>query len=125
MGDTSPPLLIMEKFKHEERFINQITESEGVMLSMTELADGHGLTPQTLIDKPKFSPYFLDGVENSINAMVYLDAIFVFDDNIYIYLSKREVMISSFSCKIYYPIRKKKDVEFFILNLKKLKKDGN
>ena len=40
-------------------------------------------------------------------------------------LSKLEPMISSFSCKIYYPIRKKKDVEFFILNLKKLKKDGN
>jgi hypothetical protein len=115
----------MEKFKHEERFLELITESDGIMLSMTELADGHGLTPDDLIDKPKFSPYFLDGVENSINRIIYLDSIFVFYDNIYIYLSKNEPMISSFSCKIYYPIKKKKDVEFFILNLKKLKKNGN
>jgi hypothetical protein len=114
----------MEKFKHEERFLNQITESESVMLSMTELADGHGLTSSGLMDKPKFTPYFLEGT-NYADGTHYLDSIFVFDNDIYIYLSKVEPMISSFSCKIYYPIRKKKDVEFFILNLKKLKKDGN
>lgn len=118
------PLHIMEKFKHEERFLNNLTEKTGELYSISELTDGHGLSPYDLFGKPKFSPHFLDGIENS-NTMNYLDAIIVFDENIYIYLSKSEPMISSFSCKIYYPIKKKKDVEFFILNLKKLKKNGN
>jgi hypothetical protein len=67
----------------------------------------------------------LDGEEGMNGGIYYLNSIFLFDDDTYIYLSKSEPMISSFSCKIYYPIRKRKDVEFFILNLKKLKKNGN
>jgi len=114
----------MEKFKHEERFLELITEKTGELYSITELSDGHGLTSRTLMDKPKFTPYFLEGT-NYVDGTHYLDSIFVFDNDIYIYLSKLEPMISSFSCKIYYPIRKKKDVDFFILNLKKMKKDGN
>jgi hypothetical protein len=66
--------------------------------------------------------HFLDGVEYS-SSIMYMDAIFVYNDDIYIYLSKNDPIISSFSCKIYYPIRKKKEVEFFMLNLKKLKKN--
>ena len=115
----------MEKFKHEEKFLEILTEQTGEMYSITELTDGHGLTPDSLIDKSKrFDPYFLEGTQYSDN-IVYLNSIFVWDNDIHIYLSKVEPMISSFSCKIYYPIKKKKDVEFFILNLKKLKKDGN
>ena len=114
----------MEKFKHEERLLNMITEKTGEIHSIIELTDGHGLTPQSLIEKPKFLTYFLDGIQFSDN-LSYLDSIFLFDNDIYIYLSKLEPMISSFSCKIYYPIRKKKDVDFFILTLKKIKKDGN
>jgi hypothetical protein len=114
----------MEKFKHEEKFLELITEKDGEMYSITELSDGHGLTPYELLQRPKFTPYFLDGTEYS-NGVSYLNSIFVFDENIYIYLSKSEPMVSSFSCKIYYPIRKKKDVEFFTLNLKKMKKNGN
>lgn len=114
----------METFKHEKRFLNHITEKTSELYSITELTDGHGLTPDILIDKPKFIPYFLEGTNYS-DGTHYLDSIFVFDNDIHIYLSRVELMISSFSCKIYYPIRKKKDVEFFILNLKKLKKDGN
>jgi hypothetical protein len=114
----------MKKFKHEERFLELITEKTGEFYSITELTHGHGLTSGTLMDKPKFTPYFLEGA-NYDDGTHYLDSIFVFDNDIYIYLSKLEQMISSFSCKIYYPIRKKKDVDFFILNLKKMKKDGN
>lgn len=114
----------MRKFKHEDRFLENYTEKNGELLSITELNDGHGLNPSDLNNKPKFNPYLLDGQEGN-SSVFYLDAIFTFDEDIYIYLSKTEPMISSFSCKIYYPIRKRKDVEFFILNLKKLKKDGN
>lgn len=114
----------MKKFKHEERFLTLITEKTGEFYSITELTDGHGLSPNSLMNKPKFEPYFLDGTNYS-DGTFYLDSIFVLDNDIYIYLSKSEPIISSFSCKFYYPIRKKKDVEFFILNLKKLKKDGN
>ena len=114
----------MEKFKHEERLLDIITEKTGEMYSVTTLNDGHGLDTNSLLGKPKFDPYFLDGTEG-LSGMFYLESIFCFDSDIYIYLSKSEHMISSFSCKIYYPIRKKKDVEFFILNLKKLKKNGN
>lgn len=114
----------MEKFKYEKQFLELITEKTGELYSITELTDGHGLTSETLMDKPKFTPYFLEGT-NYDDGTHYLDSIFVFDNDIYIYLSKVEPMISSFSCKIYYPIRKKKDFEFFILNLKKLKKNGN
>ena len=110
----------MEKFKHEEKLLDIITEKTGEMYSMITLNDGHGLNTDNLLGKPKFDPYFLDGAEGS-TGMYYLESIFRFDENIYIYLSKSEPLISSFSCKIYYPIRKKKDVEFFILNLKKLK----
>ena len=114
----------MEKFKHEYRFLENYTEKNGELLSITQLNDGHGLTPSDLNTRPKFTPYFLDGSEGT-TGVYYLDAIFTFDEDIYIYLSKTDPMISSFSCKIYYPIRKRKDVEFFILNLKKIKKDGN
>ena len=114
----------MEKFKHEKRFLELITEKTGEFYSITELTDGHGLNSSSLMDKPKFTPYFLEGT-NYADGTHYLDSIFVFDNDIYIYLSKLEPLISSFSCKIYYPIRKKKDVDFFILNLKKMKKDGN
>ena len=114
----------MQKFKHEERFLDNLTEKTGDLHSISELSDGHGLTPDQLMGKDKFSEYFLDGTEYSTGT-VYLDAIFVFDEDIYLYLSKSDVIVSSFSCKIYYPIRKRKDVEFFILNLKKIKKNGN
>lgn len=114
----------MGNFIHEERFLKLYQEKNSELLSICKLDDGHGLNPTNLLTKPKFSVYLLDGKDFS-DQMIYLDAMFVFDDDIYIYLSKSEPMISSFSCKIYYPIRKKKDVEFFILNLKKLKKNGN
>jgi hypothetical protein len=114
----------MEKFKHEKKFLELITEQTNELYSITELADGHELNPYILFEKQKLTPYMLDGKEYS-NGTSYLDSIFVFDNDIYLYLSKIEAIISSFSCKIYYPIRKKKDVEFFILNLKKMKKDGN
>jgi len=114
----------MEKFKQEEKFLENLKETTNVFFSITSLSEGHGLTPNELFSKPKFTEYFLDGIEYSTGT-IYLDGIFVFDDNIYIYLSKSDVSVSSFSCKIYYPIEKKKDVEFFILNLKKMKKNGN
>jgi hypothetical protein len=114
----------MKNFKHEERFLGNLTEKTGELFSINELSEGHGLSPYELFGRPKFNEYLLDGIEYS-NGVVYLDSIFVFDEDIYIYLSKSDATISSFSCKIYYPIRKKKDVEFFILNLKKLKKNGN
>jgi len=112
----------MEKFKHEERFLKLITEKTGELFSITELTDGHGLTCGSLMNKPKFTPYFLEGT-NYADGTIYLDSIFVFDNDIHIYLSKSEPTISSFSCKIYYPIRKLRDVDFFILNLKKIKKN--
>lgn len=114
----------MDKFKHEKRFLDLISEKNDEMYSMIELSDGHGLNPNWLFDKPRFTPYLLDGQQYD-DGVIYLDSIFVYDTVIYIYLSKSDVVVSSFSCKIYYPIRKKKDVDFFILNLKKIKKDGN
>ena len=117
----------MEKpklFKHEERFLNFITDQSKELFSIFELAGGHQLSPEILIDKNKFVQYLMEGVQYS-NGISYSDSIFLFDENVYIYLSKSDPIVSSFSCKIYYPIKKKKDVDFFILNLKKIKKDGN
>jgi hypothetical protein len=114
----------LSKFKHEEKFLELLTDKNQELFSIIELAEGHGISPHLLSNKPKFIEYFSNGVQFS-DGTTYLDSIFVFDENIYIYLSKSDVAISSFSCKIYYPIKKKKDVEFFILNLKKMKKNGN
>lgn len=114
----------MGNFIHEERFLKLYQETKSELLSINTIEDGHELTPEFLFTKPKFMTYLLDGKEIS-GRMSYLESIFVYDDDIYLYLSRSESMFSSFSCKIYYPIRKKKDVEFFILNLKKLKKNGN
>jgi hypothetical protein len=114
----------MKKFRHEERFLKTLTEKNGEMLSIIDLTDYHGLTPNDLIQRPKFIPYFFEGTQYTDDLM-YQESIFVMDNNIYIYLSKGDPSISSFSCRIYYPIEKRKDVEFFILNLKKLKKNGN
>ena len=114
----------MEKFKHEEKLLELLIENTKEIYSITELLFDHTLTCESLLDKPKFEPYFLEGNNTSVGNY-YLDSIFIYDEDIYIYLSKTEPMISSFSCKIYYPIRKRNDVEFFILNLKKLKKNGN
>ncbi len=114
----------LKKFKHEERFLSLILEEEKEMYSIMELSDGHSLTPQTLFEKPKFQNFFLDGTQFS-DGVSYLDSIFRYDNNIYLYLSKTDMLVSSFSCKIYYPISKKKDVDFFVLNLKKMNKNGN
>ena len=116
--------MLMEKFKHEEKFLTHINEMTSELYSIVELLGGHGLTPESLFTKPKFTTYLLDSEQFS-DGVVYLDSIFVFDNDIYMYLSKSDIIVSSFSCKIYYPIRKKKDVDFFILNLRKIKKDGN
>jgi hypothetical protein len=114
----------MEKFKHEEKFLENLSKNSNEFFSMIELSDGHGLSPEELNNKPKFIEFFSDSTQYS-NGSSQSDVIYVFDEDIYIYLSKSEPIISSFSCKIYYPIIKKKDVNFFILNLKKLKKNGN
>jgi hypothetical protein len=114
----------MEKFKHEKQFLKNLTERTKEMSSIMELTDGHSLSPLELKNRPKFTEYFSDSVQFS-DGISNSESIYVYDENIYIYLSKSDPMISSFSCKIYYPIRKKKDVEFFILNLKKMKKNGN
>jgi len=114
----------MGNFIHEEKFLKLHQDTKSELLSVNKLEDNHELTPDFLFTKPKFTPHLLDGKEVS-GQMSYLESIFVYDDDIYLYLSKSESMFSSFSCKIYYPIKKRKDVEFFILNLKKLKKNGN
>jgi len=119
-----PPFCIMEIFKHEEKFLKNLSKISDQFLSMVLITDGHGLSPSELKTKPKFTEFFSDSVQYS-DGTSHLDSIYVFDEDIYIYLSKSDPTISSFSCKIYYPIRKKKDVEFFILNLKKMKKNGN
>ena len=114
----------MEKFKHEEKFLEIISKTTDQFFSMIELTEGHGLSPHEFDNKPKFVEFFSDSKQYS-DGNLQSDVIYVFDEEIYIYLSKSESVISSFSCKIYYPIRKKKDVNFFILNLKKMKKNGN
>jgi hypothetical protein len=124
MGVKCPLFYIMEKFKHEEQFLKNLTEKTKEMFSIMGLTDGHNLSPSELKNRPKFTEYFSDSVQFS-DGISNSESIYVYDENIYIYLSKSDPMISSFSCKIYYPIRKKKDVEFFILNLKKMKKNGN
>ena len=124
MGVKRPLFYIMEKFKHEEQFLKNLTEKTKEMFSIMGLTDGHSLSPSELKNRPKFTEYFSDSVQFS-DGISNSESIYVYDENIYIYLSKSDPMISSFSCKIYYPIRKKKDVEFFILNLKKMKKNGN
>ncbi len=111
----------MKKFKYEEQFLKTVTKKNGEMLSIIDLLDYHGLTPNDLIQRPKFIPYFFEGTQYTDDLMCQ-ESIFMMDNNIYIYLSKGEPNISSFSCRIYYPIEKRKDVEFFILNLKKFKK---
>ena len=114
----------MSKFKHEEKFLENLSKTSDQFFSMVELTEGHGLSPDELTNKPKFIEFFSDSKQYS-DGSAQSDVIYVYDEDIYIYLSKSEPIISSFSCKIYYPIRKKKDVNFFILNLKKLKKNGN
>ena len=114
----------MEKFKHEKNFLENYTTQKNELLSILELSDGHNLTPMELRNKKKFFEFFSDAKQFS-DGVSYFDSIFMFDEDIYIYLSKSDPIISSFSCKIYYPIRKKRDVEFFVLNLKKMKKKGN
>ena len=44
----------MKKFRHEERFLKTLTEKNGEMLSIIDLTDYHGLTPNDLIQRPKF-----------------------------------------------------------------------
>jgi hypothetical protein len=114
----------MEKFKHEKRLLDFLIEENKILYSTIQLMDVNELTPASLLEKPRFENYLLDGMQYS-DGVSYSDGIFIYDNNIYIYLSKTDPLVSSFSCKIYYPINRKKDVEFFILNLKKLKKDGN
>jgi hypothetical protein len=114
----------MKKFKHEEKFLDFIVEEKQQLYSIVELSDRHSLTPHILLEKPKFSTYLLDTIQYS-DGVSYLDSIFLFDNDIYIYLSINDSNLSSFSCRIYYPIGKKKDVDFFVLNLKKINKNGN
>jgi len=105
----------MEKFRHEEKFLENLYKMSDQFFSMILITDGHGLSPNELKTRTKFTEFFSNSVQYS-DGTTHLDSIYVFDEDIYIYLSKSDPTISSFSCKIYYSIRKKKDVEFFILN---------
>lgn len=118
------PLLNMEKFKQEERLLNLITTKKDFLYSYIELSTDIGLTPQDLEGKLKFKPFMISGLENQ-GEICYTESIFTFDDNIFIYLCRTEVIIKSFFCRIYFPIEKRNDVQFFLLNLKKMKKNGN
>jgi hypothetical protein len=89
----------MEKFKLEEKFLELLVDKTGELYSTIQLSDTHGLTPTDLQNRPKFSPYFLDGKEDISGGISYLSSIFLFDDDTYIYLSKSDPMISSFSWK--------------------------
>jgi hypothetical protein len=109
----------MEKFKQEERLLDLLTHEKDYLYSYIELSTDIGLTPQDLEGKSKFKP-----LENQ-GEICYLESIFTFDDNIFIYLCRSEIVIKSFFCRIYFPIEKKNDVQFFLLNLKKMKKNGN
>jgi hypothetical protein len=110
----------LKKFKHEERFLSLILEEEKEMYSIMELSDGHSLTPQTLFEKPKFQNFFLDGTQFS-DGVSYLDSIFRYDNNIYLYLSKMEVTDKTYELKIYYDMGQLNEVSFFIKNLSKIK----
>jgi len=114
----------MEKFKQEERLLNLITQENNCLYSDIELSSEIALTPQDLEGKSKFKLYMISSVENQ-GQICYLESIFTFDDNIFIYLYRSEIVMKSFFCKIYFPIEKKNDVQFFLLNLKKMKKNGN
>jgi hypothetical protein len=109
------------KFKYEETFYKKLTEKSNEMYSIIDLDNTTLITPSLLFKyNTKYKPYFLYGKMYE-NMQIYSDVIFYFDDDIYIYLSNTDINISSFYCKIYYPISKKQDIDFFILNLKKIK----
>ncbi len=123
-GDRLVPLYNMEKFKQEERLLDLLTHEKDYLYSYIELSTDIGLTPQDLEGKSKFKPFMISSLENQ-GEICYLESIFTFDDNIFIYLCRSEIVIKSFFCRIYFPIEKKNDVQFFLLNLKKMKKNGN
>jgi hypothetical protein len=48
MGVKCPLFYIMEKFKHEEQFLKNLTEKTKEMFSIMGLTDGHNLSPSEL-----------------------------------------------------------------------------
>lgn len=114
-------MLKNDKFKYGDMFYKQLLDKTNEMYSVVDISEYVSLTPEMLFkNNTKYRPYFLDGKMLGLSQL-YSDIIFCFDDDIYIYLSNTDPIISSFYCKIYYPIRKKQDVDFFIINLKKIK----
>jgi len=63
MGTLKSPFCIMEKFKHEERFLENIFKTNENLFSIMELSEGHGLSPNELKSKTKFTEFFSDSIQ--------------------------------------------------------------
>ena len=112
-----------EKFSFEDKFLNDLYSKTGEIYSIIEVPEGHGLNPDLLENKPKFTPFYVDGKFYE-GKTIPLVAVYKTESNYYLYLYKKDWTFASYNLKIYYTIKIQKEVLFFINNLKKLK-NGN
>jgi hypothetical protein len=114
----------MESISFEDRFLNDIYGKTDELYSVLNVPNTEGLNPEMLEGKPKFTPYYVEGVYHEGKVLPTI-AVYKTESNYYLYLYKKESSFASYRLKIYYPVRIQKEVFFFINNLKKLNKNGN
>ena len=114
----------MESISFEDRFLNDVYGKTGELHSVLNVSNAEGLNPEMLEGKPKFTPYYVEGMYHEGKVLPTI-AVYKTESNYYLYLDKKESSFASYRLKIYYPVRIQKEVLFFINNLKKLNKNGN
>ena len=114
----------MENIGFENRFLNDIYEKTGEIYSVLEVPNSAALNPEMLEGKPKFAPYYVEGIHYE-GKVLTTTSVYKTESEYYLYLYKKEYSTASYRLKIYYTIRIQKEVIFFINNLKKLNKNGN
>jgi Fe-S cluster assembly scaffold protein SufB len=106
-------------FEKEEDFLRSIQNKEGVVLSKIKIEGTLILTPELLLEKN----FVLEYCDVSVyeNAFSYVDAIFRNKSDIFIYLSKKDVIEKSYQTMVYFNSQNIEEVKFFIKSLIKLK----
>jgi len=110
-------------FSKESNFLDILEKTQNKIYCSVYLSSQYSLTPELLMSK-NYQVEYLDSVE--INGKIYhKQGIFKNKSNIYLYLAKSKVSLSSYEIKVFYESEKMSEALFFIKNLNKLKENGN
>jgi hypothetical protein len=108
-----------EYFDNEKDFLKLIYDKHGILLSKNRIEGELKISPELLLEK-NFTLEYCNIVTYE-NGFSYIDAIFKNKSDIFIYLSKRDIIETGYQTMVYFEPTKLEETKFFIKNLIRMK----